>query len=89
VSILDSEYDYMLVPLDSVPARASLQFTYRPPAAEIAYWAVSALSLLIILAWLVVPKWIPMAGDWVRSTARKTWRPVRSRVAARLAEDDG
>ena len=89
VSILDSEYDYMLVPLDSVAAGAKLEFRYRPPVVEVGFWVISALSLLVILAWLVFPRWVPMAGDWTRSAARKAWSPVRARVAAGWADDDG
>jgi hypothetical protein len=55
VAIVDSEYDYMLVRLDSVPAGSSLEFHYSPPWSEVAMWAASAVSLVLILVWLLRP----------------------------------
>ena len=62
VEIVDAEYDYMLVRLASVPAGSRLEFRYRPPASEVAMWVASAISLALILVWLLRPGF----GDAVR-----------------------
>jgi hypothetical protein len=88
VDIVDSEYDYMLVRLDAVPAGARLEFTYRPPWTEVAYWIASALSLLVILVWLVRPR-APLAALAPFGVAlRAGWRPIGRRLASRWHEDE-
>ncbi|HKW06750.1 MAG TPA: hypothetical protein VJS19_04200, partial [Candidatus Dormibacteraeota bacterium] len=88
VQILDSEYDYMLVRLDSVPASASLQFTYRPGWAEVTSWIASALSLLAILVWLVMPYAFAAGLDRLATITREAWRPLRRRWAPGWREEE-
>jgi hypothetical protein len=88
VDIVDSEYDYMLVRLDVIPGSARLEFTYRPPWTEVAAWIASALSLLVLLVWLVRPRAAAAIPIWVWGVARGGWRPVERRLASGWREDD-
>jgi hypothetical protein len=88
VDIVDSEYDYMLVRLDSAPAGSRLEFTYRPPWSEVATWVASALSLVLILVWLATPR----AGRLVLGRAggalSRGWHPIGARYAGRWQDED-
>jgi hypothetical protein len=88
VDIVDSEYDYMLVRLDVIPGSARLEFTYRPPWTEVAAWIASALSLFVLLVWLVRPRAAAAIPIWVWGVARVGWRPVERRLASGWREDD-
>jgi hypothetical protein len=55
VDFESSEMDYVLVRLDSVPAGSRLVFTFGPTPRIYAFWAISALALAGLLAWLVRP----------------------------------
>jgi hypothetical protein len=74
VAIVDSEYDYMMVRLDSVPAGSSLEFTYRPPSTEVAAWVASAVSLVLILAWLLRPGAANTVWEAVSGKLSRAWR---------------
>jgi hypothetical protein len=87
VHLLDGESDFMLARLDSVPPGAQLAFSYGPTAGVYASWAVSALSLVLMLIWVVRPRWV-----------RRLWGPgarllvgTRNLATARLGwnEDEG
>jgi hypothetical protein len=88
IVILDSEYDYMLVSLDSVPAGARLDFVYRPPASEVIDWGLSALSLVVLLWWLVFPRGLVAIGGGIQLWAWKVWRPVMARLSLGWRDDD-
>jgi hypothetical protein len=56
VPILDGELDFMLVRLDSVPPGAQLVFIYGPTLGVYGAWALSALSLVVLMAWVIRPR---------------------------------
>ena len=88
VQIVDSEYDYMLVRLDSVPAGSALEFTYRPPWSEVAMWVASAVALALMLVWLLRPD--ATAAVWVRVVgpmSRVGRRPLQAYARRWDAED--
>jgi hypothetical protein len=89
VPIVDSEYDYMLVSLDAVPPGSTLEFVYRPPWSEVATWVASALSLVLILVWLVRPGsgavLIGVAGGGLRRLQDQIARSDR----VRWGDEDG
>jgi len=87
VHLLDGEADFILARLDSVPPGAQLVFSYGPTADVYLSWAVSAISLVMILIWMVWPQWL-----------RRLWGPgarllvgTRDRATARFGwnEDEG
>lgn len=87
VHLLDGEADFILARVDSVPPGAQLVFSYGPTAGVYASWAVSALSLVMMVIWMLRPQW------W-----RRIWRPgarwlvgVRARATSRFGwnEDEG
>jgi hypothetical protein len=87
VHLLDGEADFILARLDSVPVGAQLVFSYGPSAGVYLSWAVSALSLVAMLIWMVRPRW------W-----RRVWSPgarllvgTRDRTMSRVgwSEDEG
>jgi hypothetical protein len=82
VPILDGELDFMLVRLDSVPPGARLVFTYGPTLGVYGAWALSALSLVVLMAWVIRPRVFRSVFGAVSS--------ARSRIAGRLLwrEDD-
>jgi hypothetical protein len=88
VDIVDSEYDYMLVRLDSLPNGSRLELTYRPPWSEIAAWVASAVSLVLILVWLARPGAANVLLGGVRSALSRPWRPIARRYEARWQEED-
>ncbi len=57
VHLLDGEADFILARLDSVPPGAQLVFTYGPTAGVYLSWAVSAISLVAMLVWVLRPRW--------------------------------
>lgn len=77
-TILDAEYDYMLVSLNNVPAGARLEFVYRPPWTEVLSWALSAFGLFLLVAWLWFPRLLesPMTrvGLFIRNRSRSLFR---------------
>jgi hypothetical protein len=75
VSILDSEMDFMLVRLDSVPVGSRLVFTYGPTPRLEAWWALSALDLAILVLWLIRPDLV-----------RRPWTWLSGRILPRLWE---
>ena len=56
VPILDGELDFMLVRLDSVPRGAQLVFTYGPTLGVYGAWSLSALSLVVLMTWIIRPR---------------------------------
>jgi len=88
VDIVDSEYDYMLVRLDSLPNGSRLELTYRPPWSEIAAWVASAVSLVLILVWLARPGAANVLLGGVRGVLSRPWRPIARRYEARWQEED-
>lgn len=79
VPLVDSEMDFMLVMLESVPAGASLVFTYGPTAYEEGTWVVSGAALLAISLWLVRPQlyartWAGFAAASARGAGRLAGR---------------
>ena len=87
VDLVGSEMDFMLADLGSVPPGSTLVFTYGPTIAVYLSWAISAISLLAMLVWLLRPLW------W-----RRVWGPgarllvgVRERARSRFgwSEDEG
>jgi hypothetical protein len=87
VDLVGSEMDFMLADLGSVPPGSTLVFTYGPTLAVYISWAVSVISLVAMLIWMLQPNW------W-----RQVWGPgarvlvgVRDRATSRLAwnEDEG
>jgi hypothetical protein len=84
VVLVDGEADFILARLDSVPPGAQLTFSYGPTTAVYLSWAVSALSLVMMVIWMLRPRW------W-----RRIWGPgarvlvgVRDRATSRLAWND-
>ena len=73
VSIVDSEMDFMLVHLDSVPAGSRLVFTYAPNLRLEAWWAVSALGLAGLVMWLVRPGLARRPWGWVSGRLIRPW----------------
>jgi len=57
-------------PLDAL---TFMDFVYRPPATEIAAWAVSGISLVAILIWLVWPRLLESPMQLASRTARARW----------------
>jgi hypothetical protein len=87
VHLLDGEADFILARLDSVPPGAQLVLSYGPTAGVFASWAVSALSLVMMLIWVLRPQ-----------SLRRLWGPgarllvgVRDRATSRIGwnEDEG
>jgi hypothetical protein len=82
VHLLDGEADLILARLDSVPPGAQLVFSYGPTVGVYASWAVSALSLVIMLIWVLRPQWLRrlwgpgarlVVGMSDRATSRFGW----------------
>jgi hypothetical protein len=88
VLIADSEYDYMLVRLDSVPDGSRLELAYRPPWSEVAAWVASAISLLLILVWLARPTAASAVLNGLRGVSSRPLRPIARRYKARWQEED-
>ncbi len=88
VAIVDSEYDYMLVRLDSPPAGSRLEFVYRPPWSEVAAWVASAVSLVVILVWLVRPAAGGAVIARLRDVTRRARRPLERRYVQRWQEEE-
>jgi hypothetical protein len=88
VQIVDSEYDYMLVRLDSVPAGSSLEFSYRPPWSEVAMWVASAISLALMLVWLAWPGALKVARAGAGGALSRTWRKMGLHRAWGWHEED-
>jgi hypothetical protein len=87
VDLVGSEMDFMLADLATVPSGSQLVFTYGPTTAVYLSWAVSAISLVAMLTWMLRPLW------W-----RRIWSPgarlvvgTRNRALSRVAwnEDEG
>jgi hypothetical protein len=87
VHLLDGEADFILARLDSVPPGAKLVFSYGPTVGVYLSWAVSAISLVMMLIWVLRPSW------W-----RRVWGPgarlvvgTRDRASARFgwSEEEG
>jgi hypothetical protein len=57
IELMGSEMDFMLADLASVPPGATLVFTYGPTVAVHLTWAVSAISLAMMLIWMLRPRW--------------------------------
>jgi hypothetical protein len=79
----------MLVSLDVIPAGSSLEFVYRPPWSEVAAWVASALSLALILAWLVRPDAGGAALGVASGGLRRSRDQIGKRFGARWREEDG
>jgi hypothetical protein len=88
VAIIDSEYDYMMVRLDSVPAGSRLEFTYRPPWTEVAAWVASAVSLVLILVWLLRPGFASTMWEAVGGKLSRAWRGRLQSYANRWESDE-
>lgn len=73
VSIVDSEMDFMMVHLDSVPAGSRLVFTYAPTLRLEAWWAVSALGLAGLIVFLVRPQLAGRPWRWVSGRFIRPW----------------
>jgi hypothetical protein len=86
--IVDSEYDYMLVRLGSVPAGSRLEFTYRPPWSELAMWVASGVSLALMLAWLLRPGAGKAARELVIGGPSRAWRRRMQNYAARWETEE-
>jgi hypothetical protein len=82
VPILDGELDFMLVRLDSVPPGGQLVFTYGPTPGVYGAWALSALSLVVLVTWVIRPRVFRSVFGALSSG--------RNRIAGRLLwrEDD-
>lgn len=87
VDLAGSEMDFMLADLGSVPPGSRLVFTYGPTFPVYLSWALSALSLVAMLVWMMRPRW------W-----RRVWGPgarwligTRDRATSRFvwSEDEG
>jgi hypothetical protein len=88
VEIVDSEYDYMLMRLDSVPAGSRLELEYRPPWSEVGMWLASAISLMMMLVWLAAPSVTDGVRRRVGSLWGRAWGSVGSRYAGQWKEED-
>jgi len=64
VHLLDGEMDFILARLDSVPPGARLVFSYGPTTGVYLAWAVSMISLVMMLMWVLRPPWL-----------RRVWGP--------------
>jgi hypothetical protein len=87
VHLLDGEADFILARLDSVPPGAQLVFSYGPTTGVYLSWAVSAISLVMMVIWMLRPEWL-----------RRLWVPgvcllvgARDRAMSRFDwnEDEG
>jgi hypothetical protein len=87
VQLIDAEYDYMLVSLDSVPAGSHLDFVYRPPWSEVAWWISSIVCLVLIGAWLLWPRRVISALDYVTARSRGVFGGLWRRVSALGGEE--
>ena len=56
VHVLDGEADLILVRLDSVPPGAHLLFNYGPTIGVYLSWALSTVSLVAMLIWMIRPR---------------------------------
>jgi hypothetical protein len=74
--------DFMLADLGPVPPGSSLVFTYGPTFPVYLSWALSAISLVAMLTWMVWPRWWRRVGGrvarWLvgardRATSRFAW----------------
>ena len=87
VQLIDAEYDYMLVSLDSVPVGSHLDFVYRPPWSEVAWWISSIVCLVLIGAWLLWPRRVISALDYVTARSRGVFGGLWRRVSALGGEE--
>jgi hypothetical protein len=88
VEIVDSEYDYMLVQLGSVPAGSRLEFKYSPPWSEVAMWVASGLSLALMVLWLLRPGLAGAVGELVIGPASRAWRRRIQAYAGRWESEE-
>jgi hypothetical protein len=88
VVIVDSEYDYMLIRLDSIPTGSRLEFAYRPPASEVAAWVASAITLILILVWLARPGAAGTVRGKAGGAVGRAWRSIGRRYGARWQDED-
>ncbi len=66
VPLLDGELDFLVARLDSVPAGSTLTFTYGPTLVGVAGSVVSALGLLLMVIWVVRPRWLVLGAGPLR-----------------------
>jgi hypothetical protein len=66
VTVEPAEMDFMLVRLPSVPDGAVLVFRYGPTGEIYLWWALSILTLLVLVVWAATPR--PYLWSWVRLT---------------------
>jgi hypothetical protein len=57
VPVIDGELHCVDTHLASVPLGAVLTFTYGPTASIFAAWALSTASFLVLLVWVIRPRW--------------------------------
>ena len=74
VRVQAGEADLVLVRLDSVPPGAQLVFTYGPTTGVYLSWGLSAISLALMLVWLVRPRWFRHGLNEVRGRAAGRFR---------------
>jgi hypothetical protein len=82
VDLVGSEMDFMLANLASVPPGSTLVFSYGPTTAVYLSWALSVVSLLMMLTWALRPRWFArvtspgarlLAGMHEGASARFNW----------------
>jgi hypothetical protein len=87
VDLVGSEMDFMLANLGSVPPGSTLVFTYGPTTAVYLSWALSLLSLAMMLTWALRPRWFGRMS----SPGGRLLAGMRDRAGARFdwSEDEG
>ncbi len=78
---VDAEFDYMLVRLESVPAGAKLVFRFGPTWRVKVSWAISMVTLALLVVWLARP-------GFLRSAGRRLVGRARQRLRARWRWDE-
>jgi hypothetical protein len=87
VDLVGSEMDFMLANLGSVPQGSTLVFTYGPTIAVYLSWALSVVSLVMMLTWALLPRWFRR----LTSPGARLLAGMRDRASARFnwSDDDG
>jgi hypothetical protein len=87
IDLAGSEMDFMLANLRTVPPGSTLVFSYGPTIGVYASWALSTVSLVAMLVWMIRPGWLRrFSGPSARLV-----RGTRDRAMGRFGwnEDEG
>lgn len=86
VTLLDGGLDFIVARLEAVPNGGTLELRYGPTAGAHAAWALSAVSLLLLVIWVVSPRWYSLAFPAARRHLASFARFMERRF--RWAEED-